>query len=71
MGTKEISLDEDAYECLRDAKRDNESYSDVVKRLVGHRSWHDVAGIWDDATDDLSMLIESGREFSRDRRDCQ
>ncbi|MHA2499946.1 MAG: antitoxin VapB family protein, partial [Candidatus Hodarchaeales archaeon] len=33
MGSKTISLDEEAYEQLRNQKRGNESFSDVVKRI--------------------------------------
>lgn len=69
MGTKTISLDEEAYERLRAHKREGESFSTVVKRLAGERSWRDVAGIWEGDTDDLEAAIEDGRERSRDRRE--
>jgi predicted CopG family antitoxin len=69
MATKTISLDEEAYERLAAEKRAGESFSDVVKRLAGERSWHDVAGIWADDTDALDDAIEAGRERSRDRRE--
>lgn len=65
IATKTISLDEEAYERLRAEKQDGESFSDVVKRLVGERSWLEVAGIWADDTED----IEEGRERSRERRE--
>lgn len=35
MGTKTISLADDAYRRLRRLKRDDESFSDVVQRLTG------------------------------------
>lgn len=69
MATKTISLDEEAYERLAAEKREGESFSDVVKRLAGERSWSEVAGIWADEIDELEAAIEEGRERSRDRRD--
>jgi predicted CopG family antitoxin len=35
--TKTISLSDDAYELLKKIKRDGESFSDVIKRLVGKK----------------------------------
>ncbi|MFW9779799.1 MAG: antitoxin VapB family protein [Candidatus Heimdallarchaeota archaeon] len=50
MGSKTISLDEEAYKRLKREKNANESFSDVVKRLtrpVQHKSLLAFAGIWD------------------------
>lgn len=68
MPTKTISLDEEAYERLRAHKGEGESFSEVVKRLAGERSWNEVAGILDaEAADDLEDAIEAGRARSRER----
>ena len=66
--TRTISLDQTAYERLRAEKREGESFSDVVKRLAGGRSWTEVAGIWTDASD-VEDAIDEGRDRSRRRRE--
>ncbi len=49
MGSKTISLDEEAYRRLKNEKNGNESFSDVVKRITGpikRRSLAEFAGTW-------------------------
>ena len=70
MPTKTISLSEDAYERLKARKREGESFSDVVRRLAGDRSWSEVAGILEPAeADEVEAAIEDGRRRSRERRE--
>lgn len=51
MGTKTISIMDDAYELLLKAKRENESFSDVIRRITNKPSIMDVAGSWDHIPD--------------------
>ncbi|MFC7197383.1 hypothetical protein ACFQL4_26635 [Halosimplex aquaticum] len=51
----------------RSGKTREETFSDVVKRLTGERSWHEVADIWGDEIDDIEAAIEAGRDRAHDR----
>jgi predicted CopG family antitoxin len=62
---KTISLDEEAYKSLLEEKHEDESFSDVVKRLAGERSWLAVVGIWEDDAEEIETAISEGRERSR------
>jgi len=52
MGTKVISIMDDAYELLRKNKKPDESFSEVIRRLVPKkRNIMEFAGAWADMTD--------------------
>jgi len=69
MSTKTISLDEEAYERLRAHKREGESFSDVIKRMLNERSWTEVAGILSESeAEELESLVRAGRGRSTERR---
>lgn len=70
MATKTISIDEEVYERLNAHKREGESFSDVVKRLAGERSWREVAGVLSASeAEELEAAIEDRHGASRARRD--
>jgi predicted CopG family antitoxin len=63
VGTKTISLADDAYEKLKTHKREGESFSDVVRRLAGGVALSEYYGLLDEETaDDLERVIEERRE---------
>jgi len=62
MGTKTISLADDAYEKLKAHKREGESFSDVVRRLAGDVTLADYHGALDDETgEELEAIVEERR----------
>ncbi|MFB6138646.1 MAG: antitoxin VapB family protein [Halobacteriaceae archaeon] len=70
MTKRTISLDEEAYERLAARKCASESFSDVVKRLAGERSWTEVTGVLSDAeAAELEDALAEGRGRSRGRTD--
>jgi len=69
MGTRTISLSDDAYEALAAAKRPGESFSDVVRRLARRRSLTDLVGAVDrKAADAIARAIEANRRDRGARR---
>ena len=66
MGTKTVALDEEAYAALRRAKKPDESFSDVVKRVVvPRRPISDFVGIWKDMPAADFAAFEDWRVRSR------
>ena len=70
MGTKTITIMDDAYELLVRNKRKDESFSDVVRREFSKQgSIIDCAGILSDLTDrqveEMENAIKKSREYTR------
>lgn len=63
MAFKTITLSEEAYKRLKDQKRENESFSEVVLRLTNTSTLRDFVGIIDDSfLDELEKNIEKIRK---------
>ncbi|WP_336343181.1 antitoxin VapB family protein [Halalkalicoccus ordinarius] len=63
MGTKTISLTEEAYERLKAAKKEGESFSDVVNRISPGVRLEEYWGVLDDdAADELRETVAEGRD---------
>ena len=63
MGTKTISLADDAYEKLKAHKREGESFSDVVRRLAGGATLAEYHGaLEEDTADELAAIVDRRRE---------
>lgn len=63
MGTKTISLADDAYEKLKAHKREGESFSDVVRRLAGGATLAEYHGVLTEETAaNLERSVEGRRQ---------
>ncbi|MBI1935857.1 antitoxin VapB family protein [Candidatus Woesearchaeota archaeon] len=70
MATKTISITEEAYERLKAKKENNESFTDVINRVIGKRSLLELAGILsEEEADQLEKHIKERRAASRRRSD--
>jgi predicted CopG family antitoxin len=64
MGTKTIGLREDVYERLRARKRDGESFTDLVDRLLdeSNADWRETFGSLSGTdVDDLEAVVDRSR----------
>ena len=52
MGTKSVRLDERVYELVESHKREDETFSEAIERLIGGPSLLELAGILSDAEAD-------------------
>ena len=69
MGTKTISLADDAYERLKARKREGESFSDVVRRLTDMTDLEKYHGVLSDETaEELEEVVREQREARNEER---
>ncbi len=64
MGTKTIGLREDVYERLKARKREDESFTDLVDRLIDESTadWRETFGSLPDAeTEELERIAAASR----------
>lgn len=68
MGSKTIMVTEEAYNRLKAAKREDESFSEVLKRLLSERKpkLSDFAGAWKDVPEEKMKEFERWRELQRE-----
>ncbi|PSP93731.1 hypothetical protein BRC91_09075 [Halobacteriales archaeon QS_4_62_28] len=65
MGTKTIGLRDDAYERLKARKREDESFTDLVNRLLDgeQADWREGFGTLDaKAAEELEQAVETSRK---------
>jgi predicted CopG family antitoxin len=63
----QVRLEDDVYERIKANKRDDESFSDAVERLIGGRSLRDLRGVFDeDQVNEMRDAIEKADQQDRD-----
>ena len=68
MGTKNISITDEAYQRLSALKAPRESFTDVINRITGRRSILELAGILsEEEADELRTRVKDLRQSSRSR----
>lgn len=64
MGSKNISISEEAYQRLASLKKPNESFTQVINRLTQKRSILELAGTLSD--EDAAEIIENINTLRKD-----
>ena len=64
MATKTITITERAYEKLKLRKKENESFSDVINRVMPYTDWSDFIGVL--STKSANRLRKSIRESRKE-----
>lgn len=68
MGSRNISIPDDVYEKLREERGEDESFGDVIDRLIGEHDLEEFWGAWSDETAERAReAVEVGRDRSDDR----
>lgn len=63
----QIRLEDDVYERIKANKRDDESFSDAVERLIGGRSLSDLRDVFDeDQVNEMRDAIDQADQQDRD-----
>lgn len=65
MGTKNVRLEADVYERVKAHKREDESFSEAIDRLIGERSFTELRGLLsDEEADEYRRAIEEANAES-------
>jgi len=59
--SKNISISEEVYRLLSLAKLEDESFSDVIRRLVKKSNLSSSAGLWSDLSEEELFLLRVDR----------
>lgn len=70
MSTRTIRLEDDVYERVKAHKREDETFSEAIDRLIGERSFTELAGLLtDEEAAEYRRVIEEANEASEPKLD--
>ena len=68
MATKTITITEAAYEKLKMRKKENESFSEVINRVMPYTDWADFVGVLSEkSANKLERSIRESRKESEEK----
>lgn len=66
--SQQVRLQDHVYERIQSNKRDDESFSEAVERLIGGRSLRDLRGVFDESeVAKMREAIDAADERDRDK----
>jgi predicted CopG family antitoxin len=66
--SQQIRLQDHVYERIKSNKRDDESFSEAVERLIGNRSLRDLRDVFDDKqVAEMREAIDTADERDREK----
>lgn len=66
MGSKNVRLDDDVYDRLKREKRDGETFSEAVERLLGAPPLAEFAGVLsEDGAEEIASAIDERNRRTR------
>ena len=68
MAHKTITISEEAYNLLKENKRHNESFTEVIKRILSHKKKKEDLIEWLSSNKDLSNLADSVESVFDERK---
>ena len=64
--SKQIRLDDGVYERIKSAKRDDESFSNAIERLLDERAFRDLRDVFDEGqVSEMRAAIERADNIDR------
>ncbi|WP_433632981.1 antitoxin VapB family protein [Halomicrococcus sp. NG-SE-24] len=70
MGTKTVRIEDDVYELIRSKKREDETFSEAIERLVGGGSLLDLYGAGNEEdVENMREAIDETKEETRGQVD--